>query len=499
MIIKFIKKNINKLKLEEYYNNNSNINYPFIISLDKDFVRYNNTVKLLESLNLKKTIKFPAIYGKKIKQSEPSIDNKFSNLNSGEIGCFLSHMSVYFIAAQHKNPNQYTLIFEDDIDKKYDFNSNILSNKLTKAISYNPNMIYLGKCYEICKKINLITDDLYVGHNPACFHAYLIKNSFAKILVAYILSFSEINLPIDRVPVKITKNILIFHPSLFYQTIDYQSNLRSRVSQTYNICECNEDLESNKCNLNGIIPFLESYIVDQNITNLNLYYKSSNILNYPFIISNNIIKYKNTLAILNSVGIIDHVRFPAISDYDLDIKNKFVGLSNLDILKFLNHLSIYYIASLHENQDQYTMIFEDNLNVNDDIDMNRMIMLNKVISAIEYGKDIIYLGKCLEVCSLMVNINDDLYHGYSPNCMHAYLIKNSFAKRIVHYINISKQISNTIDEIPSKLSDNILVFHPSLFQLKENFQSECSDNKYINWKSCYIFIFIILILGIIFI
>ena len=63
----------------------------------------------------------------------------------------------------------------------------------------------------------------------------------------------------------------------------------------------------------------------------------------------------------------------------------------------------------------------------------------------------VYLGKCFESCSNMAKIKDDLYYGYNPVCFHSYMIKNSFAKQVVDYINAQSVIDEPIDNLVVKL------------------------------------------------
>lgn len=228
---------MNKLDLEEYYRNNySNISSTFIISLDKDHERYRETNNLLEGLDIENIIKFPAVYGQSLKNTNKSIFNTFNKLSAGEIGCFLSHFIIYYIASEHVNENCYTLIFEDDVI----LNSNNIVQKINDAIMYNLDMIYLGKCYECCTNLTTIKDDLYYGYNPVCFHSYLIKNSFAREIVNYIGKQSVIDEPIDNFVARLIRKdrLLVFHPSLFIQNVAWESNLREKDKQQFNNIEC---------------------------------------------------------------------------------------------------------------------------------------------------------------------------------------------------------------------------------------------------------------------
>lgn len=234
---------VDEVTLKKYYDNDNKVNFPWIISLDKDKNKYINTFKKLKLLKFD-PIKFKAIYGKNIKINEPKIYSKFNNLSEGEIGCFLSHLLIYYIASKHKNKNQYTLIFEDDINTF--INEESINKNINDAISHNTNMIYLGKCLEICEKVTKISENIYYGHKPLCLHAYLIKNSFAKKIIEGLNEYERksIDFPIDWYLHQYTDNkkTLIFHPSLFFQSTEYQSNLRSKKEQYANLLECQESI-----------------------------------------------------------------------------------------------------------------------------------------------------------------------------------------------------------------------------------------------------------------
>jgi hypothetical protein len=57
-----------------------------------------------------------------------------------------------------------------------------------------------------------------------------------------------------------------------------------------------------------------------------------------------------------------------------------------------------------------------------------------------YSKNLIYLGKCYENCYKIRQIENDLYYGHRPQCLHAYLIKNTFAKEVVSFIKSAKLV-----------------------------------------------------------
>lgn len=226
--------------LFDYFENNNKYNYPFIITLEKDQHKYKTTNQILKSLGLN-PIKFEGIYGNSLSGSDPYILNSFYNLNNGEIGCFLSHIYIWYIASQHPRQDQYTMIFEDDLwIEPGVLTPEILAEKLDRVSEYNSNLIYLGKCVEICEKLKKLEGDIYQGIRPFCFHAYMIKNSYAKYLYDHIITKKTINKPVDKIVFDYTKtgDIVVFHPSLFYQNINYESSLRPKYRQFFNLLEC---------------------------------------------------------------------------------------------------------------------------------------------------------------------------------------------------------------------------------------------------------------------
>ena len=251
-------KYFNKSDLSKYYDNNDIINYPMIISLEKDTKKYNNAEKQLKILGFE-PIKLNAIYGKDIKAKKPLLFDRFKDLNEGEIGCLLSHLTAFYIASQHRNQDQYTIIFEDDIKIKIPIE--IFKEKISKVISYDKDFIYLGKCCEYCNNILPIDDELYTIYRPLCMHAYMVKNSFAGNIIDYINSYNIINAPIDKLILALSDNdnMMEFHPSIVFQDLSYISNLRTKKEQLYTTHECFdkpliiENLESdNNMGIDGV-------------------------------------------------------------------------------------------------------------------------------------------------------------------------------------------------------------------------------------------------------
>ena len=142
-----------------------------------------------------------------------------------------------------------------------------------------------------------------------------------------------------------------------------------------------------------------------------------------------------------------------------------------------SHLVAIYAASTHPNQDLYTIIFEDDIITSASADSYRQTLDSLATVINEETIHLIYLGKCLESCTQMGRIMDNIYRAVSPSCTHAYAIKNSFATRIVEdfqncclYPNSATNcnfFNQPIDQIYSNyLSYGIaraVVIHPGIF------------------------------------
>ena len=124
---------------------------------------------------------------------ERKLISKISGLKLGEIGCFISHYSIW---KKIITINKACLIFEDDAIIVDDFN-NKLSNILSSGIPDNFNILWLGirqnyiqrKFYNENIKINkdkLINTHFYqytnTNHNPFYPYSYIISPNACKIL-----------------------------------------------------------------------------------------------------------------------------------------------------------------------------------------------------------------------------------------------------------------------------------------------------------------------------
>lgn len=241
---------ISDADMQSYMNDTSSLfSRPFIISMRKDDKKYKSASALLLSLGLK-PIRFYAMEGKN--NTGPIhvdyITNGYAILRPGEKGCLMSHMSVIALAATHPNPEQYTLIFEDDITTSLSGDTLLrhLSNVAPILKREDASILHLGKCLETCTKMEKVDDPnlsiIYRSVAPSCSHARAIKNSFAKRIIA---DFKDYNKAVDLITgdyIKYREVVgLNFHPGLFYQDVlNYESGLRPRENQIGNYLECSD-------------------------------------------------------------------------------------------------------------------------------------------------------------------------------------------------------------------------------------------------------------------
>lgn len=136
----------------------------------------------------------------------------------------------------------------------------------------------------------------------------------------------------------------------------------------------------------------------------------------------------------------------------------------------LSHLTIIHLASKHPNPDAYTLIFEDDIvtSSGESAWKNTLNLLHKITSSENDG--LIYLGKCFELCSKMVRVEDNVFRAVAPSCCHAYMIRHSFAKRVIKDSDDPSMKDYFNKGIDSILGDYIiygktlaLVLHPALF------------------------------------
>ena len=244
-------KHLNQSHFHKYLDNKDPFNGYFVINRDNAEDRLKNTQRLLRKLDIT-PVRFRAVEGSEVSME---VKKHFKDLRDGEVGCFLSHLSLYSIISKHPDPNQYTIIFEDDIitsmshpkDMEYAY------SQIKKAKEYGSiDIVYLGKCCENCFQMEHIVENVYKAVNPNCLHAYAIRNGFARKLFHDIISNSDkpINDAIDKVILNHTDKMVTFHPSLFFQDIlRYRSDSRDKPNMIYSYQECINGSSNNRSNI----------------------------------------------------------------------------------------------------------------------------------------------------------------------------------------------------------------------------------------------------------
>ena len=175
--------------------------------------------------------------------------------------------------------------------------------------------------------------------------------------------------------------------------------------------------------------------------------------------------------------------FFAINGNDLDNEwvKRLPSLNKGELGCFLSHMCVLALAASHPEPESFTVIFEDDIissagNITDILE--NIEKLDKKESL-----DIIYFGKCLENCTKMINIKENIYKGVDPYCTHSYAIKNLFAKKIIDEMyecvisktkckNFDKPIDHIYASYINNKVANAIIIHPSIF-----FQDVLSGNS----------------------
>lgn len=227
----------------------------YLINLDSDTHRLENFDRFMtrSKWNYKR---FSAVNGKALVRSDNNdetikvqleLKKKYvawlSWLSNSEIGCMLSHVSLWERVANQPDLNRVA-IFEDDARTHLEIGT--LHQLLSGFYNYikdqkidEPDILYLGKALDDCVSYEQVWGDVYRSKHPICLHAYIITKSGARKL----LQQRPYRLPIDIVVLNAIKaqvlNVMVFHPSLYFQDVVGQSsNLRSQHLALNNTAEC---------------------------------------------------------------------------------------------------------------------------------------------------------------------------------------------------------------------------------------------------------------------
>lgn len=195
----------------------------FVISLERATDRRE---KLAETLKDEKNYEIiNAVDGKKLSPEDIVLKNKYikTELNPGQIGCFLSHVKLWKYIVDNNIPD--AVILEDDILKLFNINKIINIIHSTRHIQ-DFDIIYIGHFFENQKENRPIIDTypvpelnnsyeyyfatgskiqiypnkqikFYKSTKPYGTHAYIISNSGAKNLLQIFNDKSSDSVAID--------------------------------------------------------------------------------------------------------------------------------------------------------------------------------------------------------------------------------------------------------------------------------------------------------------
>lgn len=75
-------------------------------------------------------------------------------------------------------------------------------------------------------------------------------------------------------------------------------------------------------------------------------------------------------------------------------------------------------------------VFEDDITTYTSADVLQK-QLNLLFTSIPLDWDIIFLGRCGDICENMIKIKDNIYQTYRAGCTHAYIISLKCAKKLM--------------------------------------------------------------------
>lgn len=189
--------------------------------------------------------RFPAVNGRTLTDTgfKATYVHKVTWLKPSEVGCLLSHVSLWKKVAEDPTLNRIA-IFEDDARTHMEGESvlRMVSDLYTHFQTHKipePDMLYLGKSLDDCMQYQKVWNNVYTSTHPQCLHAYIISKRGAQQLLSMAPYFEAI----DMVPIKAIEagkiRVMAFHPSIFFQDVfGTTSNLRSLASAINNTCEC---------------------------------------------------------------------------------------------------------------------------------------------------------------------------------------------------------------------------------------------------------------------
>lgn len=166
----------------------NNIPYIFCITLENSNERIQPAKNQLDNLN----VKYDLFYGIDGSKTNLKVINdndwEHTQMNSGRIGCFLSHVMLWNHIL-HSNYDE-VLILEDDFIFDVSFDK-ILEHKHEVPIDWD--LFFVGYCCETDTKMKSISENIMTG-DGICTHGYFINKKCISKLLPMIF---PVDLPID--------------------------------------------------------------------------------------------------------------------------------------------------------------------------------------------------------------------------------------------------------------------------------------------------------------
>jgi glycosyl transferase family 25 len=202
----------------------------FVINLDKDKDRLNNSYKQLNNYNIKNYERYSAIYGNDLNEKE--LNNFTTNIgkilaSKSMIGCGISHINIWKHIVKEKINK--CLILEDDFILVDDF-LNKFNNIINKApIEYD--ILFLSSNLFHNKNLKLYDIDEYFYKQLLISQTvgYIITLKGAKNILKYINKTSyhiDVELCISSIINNL--NIITVKDKLIYQNFDDSNNTNDR-------------------------------------------------------------------------------------------------------------------------------------------------------------------------------------------------------------------------------------------------------------------------------
>jgi len=220
----------------ENFDTFTKIKMTYVVNLDKDKERMEIVKNELKRENIPFK-RFSAVNGKTLNLSSPKCNKYFSELGKNKLkrsqmGCSMSHITLWETIANHKNVNDVFMILEDDAVVPKDFHTKI--HPYFNELPTDWDMLLLGANSMIGKKYSknlLYTDKTIKKNGNYGTYAYLIRPNCAKKLLR---TCEKMDKTIDHY---LNKNFYLNHkvyfcnPHFVTHNYNFMSNIFNRTRE----------------------------------------------------------------------------------------------------------------------------------------------------------------------------------------------------------------------------------------------------------------------------